>query len=257
MSLLTYDDARPRAKAIRDEVSEGHMPPWHAEAPHGTFLNERELTDDEKKTLVALGERRRAEGRSEGHAAGAGRTPTAGRSASRTSSSRCRSRTRFRPRVSSSTEYFYIPTNFTEPKWIQAIEVRPGNREVVHHALAFYSAKPDIQRTPVLQPNRDQMDAAAADRDRRRGPERDDEIPRPPARHLRARHEPAGAAGPAPRSGSSPVASSSCRCTTRPTAKRRPTGRRLGCMFAKDPSPREVRVTHFFNGTSEPSGRRT
>src|SRR5262245_65741843 len=53
MSLLTYDDVRPRAKDIRDEVSEGNMPPWHASAPHGTFLNERGLTDDERKTLIA------------------------------------------------------------------------------------------------------------------------------------------------------------------------------------------------------------
>ena len=27
MSLLTFDDVRPHAKDIRDEVSEGHMPP--------------------------------------------------------------------------------------------------------------------------------------------------------------------------------------------------------------------------------------
>src|SRR5688500_19578379 len=40
MSLLTYEDARPWAKAIRDEVSERHMPPWHADAPPGTFHNE-------------------------------------------------------------------------------------------------------------------------------------------------------------------------------------------------------------------------
>src|SRR5262245_22882760 len=53
MSLLTYEDVRPRAKDIRDEVSEGNMPPWHASAPHGTFLNERGLTDDERKTLIA------------------------------------------------------------------------------------------------------------------------------------------------------------------------------------------------------------
>src|SRR6185436_15412661 len=53
MSLLTYADARPYAKAIRDEVGEGHMPPWHADAPAGTFENERRLTDDEKKTLLA------------------------------------------------------------------------------------------------------------------------------------------------------------------------------------------------------------
>ncbi len=53
MSLLTYEDVRPHAKDIRDEVSEGHMPPWHAAAPKGTFLNERGLTDAEKKVLLA------------------------------------------------------------------------------------------------------------------------------------------------------------------------------------------------------------
>ena len=52
---------------------------------------------------------------------------------------------------------FYIPTNFKEPKWIQAVELRPGDREVVHHALAFYRAQPDMQRPPVLRPNREQM----------------------------------------------------------------------------------------------------
>jgi mono/diheme cytochrome c family protein len=52
MSLLTYEDARPHAKAIRDEVSEGHMPPWHADAPHGTFLNERWLSAEDKETLI-------------------------------------------------------------------------------------------------------------------------------------------------------------------------------------------------------------
>ncbi len=32
-------------------------------------------------------------------------------------------------------EHFYIPTNLTETKWVKAIEVRPGNRAVVHHVL--------------------------------------------------------------------------------------------------------------------------
>ena len=52
MSLLTYEEARPWAKSIRDEVSDGTMPPWHADAPHGTFLNDRRLTDAEKDTIV-------------------------------------------------------------------------------------------------------------------------------------------------------------------------------------------------------------
>src|SRR6478609_7670779 len=51
MSLLTYDDVRPRAKDIRDKIDEGAMPPWHADSPSGTFLNERGLTEQEKSTI--------------------------------------------------------------------------------------------------------------------------------------------------------------------------------------------------------------
>src|SRR5687767_4996288 len=41
MSLLTYADARPWAKSIRDEVGDGTMPPWHADPKHGKFANDR------------------------------------------------------------------------------------------------------------------------------------------------------------------------------------------------------------------------
>src|SRR4029079_11464610 len=51
MSLLTYDDVRPHAHDIKDEIGLGHMPPWHADAPAGTFENERRLTDAEKKVI--------------------------------------------------------------------------------------------------------------------------------------------------------------------------------------------------------------
>ena len=48
-----------------------------------------------------------------------------------------------------------IPTNFTEPKFVQAIEARPSDRSVVHHVLINYQAKPDMTRTPVLAFNRE------------------------------------------------------------------------------------------------------
>src|SRR5262245_60479930 len=44
MPLLTYAQVRPWARAIRERVELGAMPPWHAEAPTGTFVNERRLT---------------------------------------------------------------------------------------------------------------------------------------------------------------------------------------------------------------------
>src|SRR5262249_27781840 len=43
MPLLSYEEARPYAKAIRDEVSDGSMPPWHADPAHGKFQNDRSL----------------------------------------------------------------------------------------------------------------------------------------------------------------------------------------------------------------------
>src|SRR5205809_1528710 len=52
MSLLTYKDARPWAKSIREEVSTGAMPPWHDDPAHGEFTNDRRLSDHEKETIV-------------------------------------------------------------------------------------------------------------------------------------------------------------------------------------------------------------
>src|SRR6185295_12921586 len=52
MSLLTYREARPWASSIRQKVSTGVMPPWHADPAHGEFANDRRLTDVEKDTVV-------------------------------------------------------------------------------------------------------------------------------------------------------------------------------------------------------------
>ena len=56
-SLLTFEDARRRARRIASAVKEGRMPPWSAADMHkGTFSNERILEDDEKATLIAWAE---------------------------------------------------------------------------------------------------------------------------------------------------------------------------------------------------------
>jgi hypothetical protein len=52
MSLLTYEQARPWAKSIREKVALGQMPPWHAVQPRGTFSNDRRLSELEKNTLI-------------------------------------------------------------------------------------------------------------------------------------------------------------------------------------------------------------
>jgi copper type II ascorbate-dependent monooxygenase-like protein len=246
MSLLTYKDARPWAKAIRDEVSEGNMPPWHADAPKGTFHNERLLTDAEKDTLVrwANGGARQGDPKDlppvpalvEGWQIGKPdvvfemaedyKVPAEG---------------------TIQYEYFYIPTNFTEPKYVQAIEIRPGNREVVHHVLVQYRAKPDMQRAPVLQFNPEQAKLPEPTPGLR--PRRND--PSIPGRLL-ATYAPGTnpqtfPAGTALRLEPGGILQLQMHYTT--TGEAATDRTKVGIIFSKDPAPREIRVGQFLNAT--------
>jgi hypothetical protein len=53
MSLVSYEDARPWAKAIREEVLTRRMPKWHAARGYGQFANDRSLTPFEIALFVA------------------------------------------------------------------------------------------------------------------------------------------------------------------------------------------------------------
>src|SRR5262249_12831618 len=54
MSLLTYEDARPWAAAIKSQVAAREMPPWHVVRNVGIqkFKNDPSLSDDEVATIV-------------------------------------------------------------------------------------------------------------------------------------------------------------------------------------------------------------
>src|ERR1051325_9776863 len=53
MSLLTYKEARPWARSIKEKVVNREMPPWHADPHVGQFTNDRSLSADEVNTIVA------------------------------------------------------------------------------------------------------------------------------------------------------------------------------------------------------------
>src|SRR5260370_4678726 len=53
MSFLTYESARPWAKAIKEAVLAKKMPPWFADPRYGDFRNKPNLTETEIKTLAA------------------------------------------------------------------------------------------------------------------------------------------------------------------------------------------------------------
>src|SRR5579863_8084922 len=50
-SLMTYEEARPWAKAIKEEVLERRMPPWEAVKGFGEFREDRGLTQEELETI--------------------------------------------------------------------------------------------------------------------------------------------------------------------------------------------------------------
>src|SRR5277367_5417741 len=54
MSLVTYEETRPWAKAIKDRVLRRQMPPWHLDPSVGVqkFQNDRSLSPDQLTTIV-------------------------------------------------------------------------------------------------------------------------------------------------------------------------------------------------------------
>src|SRR5438874_13497505 len=62
MSLLTYRDTRPWAKAIKTAVTMRKMPPWFADPKYGHFTNDSSLKQSEIDTLVKWADSGAAEG---------------------------------------------------------------------------------------------------------------------------------------------------------------------------------------------------
>jgi hypothetical protein len=148
MSLLTYKDARPWARAIRDNVSSGVMPPWHADPAHGKWANDRSLSAADKDTIS----RWVAAGAPEGDPKDLPKQPVYAQGWSIGQPDAIATMEKEYAVPAEGTipyQYFEVATNFTEDKWVQAFEVRPGNREVVHHVLV-YARAPETTRPPQV-----------------------------------------------------------------------------------------------------------
>src|SRR4029453_5189518 len=48
-------------------------------------------------------------------------------------------------------EYFEVPANYSEDRWIQAWELRPGNRAVVHHVIVYARTPPNPAQQAAAQ----------------------------------------------------------------------------------------------------------
>jgi mono/diheme cytochrome c family protein len=136
MSLLSYQEVRPWAKSIRERVLDGSMPPWSADPKVGHWANDPRLSQKEIDTLTAWASAGAPKGDdkdlppapkfAEGWTIG---TPDAV----------VAMQDEYTVPADGTVPYLYfsMPTNFTEDKWVQAMEIRPGNRSVVHHVIAY------------------------------------------------------------------------------------------------------------------------
>jgi hypothetical protein len=135
MSLLTYDAARPWARAIQRQVAGRTMPPWGADPSIGTFANDPSLSAEEIATIARWVTDGAPRGESPAPA-----EPTYADDWQIGAPDLVLSidkPVRIPPQGVLDYQYIEIPTGLKEDRWIQAVEIRPTNRKAVHHALAF------------------------------------------------------------------------------------------------------------------------
>ncbi len=139
MSLLSYPVAKRYAARIRKAVDNGIMPPWHAESAHGVFSNDRRLSDADKATILAWIDA----GAPDGDASElppapvysdswTGGTPDVVLSMAEPYAVPAKGTIEY--------QYFEVPTNFSEDKWVSTFEILPGSRKAVHHVLVYARA---------------------------------------------------------------------------------------------------------------------
>ena len=136
MSFLSFQEARPWAKAMKAAVLTQKMPPWFADPRYGHFANERKLTGAEIGTLAAWADNGAPEGNAKDRPAPVefvegweiGKPDIVFEMPNE-----------FHVPAQGTIDYQYIlvKTNFKQDVWVQAAEVRPGNRAVVHHMRAI------------------------------------------------------------------------------------------------------------------------
>lgn len=147
MSLLTYKEARPWAAAIRQAVATRTMPPWHADPQFGHFANDPRLSEADIATLVAWAKAGAPEGnRADLPAApqysdGDWKLGTPDLVVDIGQDHHIDNRA-----VADEYTYFTVDPHITEDTWVKAVELRPGNKRVVHHAHVWVE-QPNGEKT--------------------------------------------------------------------------------------------------------------
>ncbi|MBY0586737.1 redoxin family protein [bacterium] len=137
-SLVSYDDVKSQAEMVAEVVGDRRMPPWYASPKYGHFQNDPSMTKEERDIVLAWVK----QGMPEGDSAKAP-APLAF-STSRWKIGEPDLVVKMKQEHDIPAEgyikYYYVmlPYIFKEDTYVDAIEIRPINKSVVHHCNMAY-----------------------------------------------------------------------------------------------------------------------
>jgi hypothetical protein len=147
MSLISFQDARPWARSIKERVGTRQMPPWHIDPSVGVqkFKNDMSLTQDQIDTIV-----RWVDG---GAVQGDPKDMPAPKPLQQDNEWQAVKDGFGPPDLVVRSEEYVMPAQhqdmwwrpmseipLTEPRWVKLVEIRPTNlkaRKIIHHSIAY------------------------------------------------------------------------------------------------------------------------
>ena len=144
MPFLTYQQVRPWAKSIRQSVKLKQMPPWFADPHFGKFINDSSLTEEEIAIITQWVD----------NGAPAGKTSDAPPPVQWQTGWKIRPDLilempqKFSIPAGAEIDYQYLILPWKsqsgetqEDRWVSGVQILPGDRRVVHHAVLYVREK--------------------------------------------------------------------------------------------------------------------
>ena len=147
VSLMTYDEVSPMSTIISQYITNDEMPPWPPDNSYQEYLHTRSLSTTEKTTVINW----LNNGLPQGNSAAIPPPPVYTNNTILGNGDLTVQIPTYMSKATANDDYvcFSVPTYLTQNRIIKAVEVVPGNREIVHHALIFIDPS-GIESTDTL-----------------------------------------------------------------------------------------------------------
>lgn len=149
MPFLTYQQVRPWARAIRERVVSRAMPPWHADPQYGHFANDRSLAQRDIDIIAKWAD----SGAPQGDPKDAPAPIVWPDGGWLIKPELVVKGVEYAVPKDGTIDWFYyaVPLNFTEDKWVSAMELRPQHLDVNHHWCVYFRPHgPDVQYGEIV-----------------------------------------------------------------------------------------------------------